>query len=112
MITKQQVIEYLAKIQEELIIKYIEENELDINSEDYVECEDAEELQNTIYILEELDLQDNEDMREANKENSIKHLIEKIEEQERFLEEMGYDDDFSAICSWLCDQLDKHLRGE
>lgn len=55
MITKKEVIEYLAKIQEELIIKYIEENDLDTDSEDFAECEDAEEIQNTIYILENLE---------------------------------------------------------
>lgn len=53
-----------------------------------------------------------DDMREINKENSIKHLIEKIEEQERFLAEMGYDDDFSDICSWICDRLKEHLEGK
>lgn len=53
MITKQQVIDYLRDLQNEFIDNYIIENNID-KDEIYIECEEAEEIQNTINILEEL----------------------------------------------------------
>lgn len=54
MIRKKQVIEYLERIQQKFIKEHLEEYPEDANN-DYIECEKAEELQNTIYILEDLE---------------------------------------------------------
>ena len=54
MITKDQCIEYLQEIQKMLIEKHYQENGYDIDNE-YCECQEAEEIQNTIYILESLE---------------------------------------------------------